>query len=154
MKQQILKEHNPIIIFLINCPCHASVVVYCLVLLELTSLLQGWFSALNILSAFWLLSDTISTGHIPQHSTWHPANKATVAYKFCGSAQSQGFSFHTLLAHTAVIWVLLQCDITLPPSQMSLSRRTSFETSLNSQSPPCARSFLPPCSVFYENRIS
>lgn len=86
MKQQILKEHNPIIIFLINCPCHASVVVYCLVLLELTSLLQGWFSALNILSAFWLLSDTISTGHIPQHSTWHPANKATVAYKFCGSA--------------------------------------------------------------------
>lgn len=37
--------------------------------------------------------------------------------KFCGSAQSQGFSsstgipFHNFLAHTAVIWALLQHEI-------------------------------------------
>lgn len=68
MKQQILKKDNPITVFLTNFPCHASVVVYCLVLLELT-LLQGCFSTLNTLSAFWLLSGTTTTGTILQYLT-------------------------------------------------------------------------------------
>lgn len=121
MKRQILKKHNPIIIFLTNFPCHASVAVYCLVFLELTSPLQGCFSALSTLSAFWLLSGTTSTGHnAPAPDTLE--KRPLLPSKFCGSAESQGFSsstgilFHSLLAHTAVIWVLLQCDLTFIPS--------------------------------------
>lgn len=160
MKQQILKKHNPIVIFLTNFTCHALVVIYCLVFLKLTSVLQSCFSALGTPSAFLLLGGTLSL-YITR--SWAPdtlQKSPLFPSMFCGSPQSQGFSsstgmlFHNFLAQTTVIWVLPQCDITLPSPQVRLLRRASFDTPPNSQCSSCARAFLPLCGVFYENRVS
>lgn len=158
MKQKILKKHNPTIIFLANFPCHASVVVYCLVFLELTSLLQGCFSALNTLSALWLLSDTTSTGYFPPVSDTL-LKRPLLPTKIRGAAQSQGFSSSkessVTICWLTQLWFGCCCSvICLPSLQVRLSRRAPCETPPNPQGSPCARAFLPPCGVFYENRIS
>lgn len=117
MKQQILQTHNPIVIFLTNFTCHTSVVFYCLVFLELSSILQWCFSAVGTPSAFLLLGGTLSL-HITL--SWAPdtlQKSPLFPSMFCGSAQSQGFSssstgtlFHHFLGSdnshlgTATVW--------------------------------------------------
>lgn len=99
-----------------------------------------------------------------QHWTCSPApdtlqKRPLLPTNFCGSAQSQGFSsstgilFHSLLAHTAVIWVLLQCDLTfIPSSSQAVKENTIWNASEFTGLTLCQS--LPPslwCLVWKEN---